>query len=158
MYFQGSVFWFQFGKRYLAHLFSLTKILIDYNGTIIFEIIIHFFSGANSNFQCKQTEQPKHLWKKPHYLLSCFGFFHMYDLEVLFFKFGNNQIYFWKYHFSSNISLSNLAKVKFDKDINQWGKTFSWYQSQKKWCHCNSPVFYYMVISSDEFLWKIYHG
>ena len=31
--------------------------------------------------------------------------------------------------------------------------------SQKQWCHCNSPVFYYMWISSDEFWWhrwKIY--
>ena len=50
MYFQGSVFLFQFGKRYLAHLFSFTKILIDYNSTIIFEIIIHFFTGAISYY------------------------------------------------------------------------------------------------------------
>ena len=46
-------------------------------------------------------------------------------------------------------------KVKFDKHFNWLGKTFSWYQSQNQWCHCNSPVFYCMRISLHEFWW---HG
>ena len=51
--------------------------------------------------------------------------------------------------------------VMFDKDLDWLGRTFSWYQSQKWWCHCNSPVFYYMWLSLHKFWWhtqKIYVG
>ena len=50
-------------------------------------------------------------------------------------------------------------KVQFDKNINWLGRTFSWYQSQKYWCHCNSPVFYYKWLILHKFWWhkwKIY--
>ena len=46
-------------------------------------------------------------------------------------------------------------------NLNWLGRTFSWYQSQKQWCHCNSPIFYCMWLSSHELWWlswKIYIG
>ena len=45
--------------------------------------------------------------------------------------------------------------------LNWVGMSFSWYQSQKQWCHCNPPVFYYMWLSSQQFwwhTWNIYYG
>ena len=39
--------------------------------------------------------------------------------------------------------------------------SFSWYQSQKWWCRCNYPGFYYVWLSLHEFWWhswNIYKG
>ena len=45
--------------------------------------------------------------------------------------------------------------------LNLVGMSFSWCQSQKWWCHCISPVFYYNRLSLQEFwwhTWNIYSG
>ena len=47
--------------------------------------------------------------------------------------------------------------------LNWVGRTFSWYQSQKQWCHCNSLVFYYMWLSlwffqkMNKLIWLYYY-
>ena len=80
-----------------------------------------------------------------------------------------NQLFCWTHSTLSSASKCDRVnqnkrnnqkiceKVKFDKDLNWLGTSFSWYQSQKSWCHWNSPIFNYMWLSSHEFWWHTWN-
>ena len=108
------------------------------NGTNIFEIDI-MKKSFPINLNLCQT------WLF-HKFFGCFFYF---DLLLLTMKLSwecwessRKEVLFWFWHWQKMWILNDL------------GRTFSWYQSQKYWCHCDSPVFYYMSISSDEFWWQ----
>ena len=126
---------FTYVTKTIANLTINSRKPGDYNGTIIFEIdIMKNLSPLNLKFTFFATVKTKItlLFWWTHSTLSSASKCDRVNQN----KINNQKI---------------CEKVKYDQDLNWLGTSFSWYQSQKWWCHCNSPVFYYMWLSSHKF-------
>ena len=106
---------FMYVTKTIANLTTYSRKLGDYNGTIFFEIaIMKNSSPFNSKFTFFATVKTKItlLFCWTHSTLSLASKCDRVNQNK-----RNNQ--------------NNGEKVKFDKDLNWLGTSFSWYQSQK---------------------------
>ena len=93
-------------------------------------------------------------WKSPPQSIKIFVKLDSFiNVLVVWFVFVYTEIYWdnsWLHQKWSYVLVLTVAKVW----ILDWlERTFSWYQPQKWWCHCNSPVFHYIYVVKFGRVW-----